>query len=275
MHPDAAMYRALELRKLQLSKAKLKASSGTSALLSGFAMVAMVEIDIKDKKEGSSEDAIPPGLLVAFSMCTTLLVAVHLLALLLSTCLLPHVEAACNAYLAEQSLPGTNGGASPWDEPAAGVGAAPAGHKAAQAFHRDASLQSLQAAATAADMPARPDRPHHPAGLPLPRLHRYVEVAWLLSTAVGTVLFLLELGLICWVKFLPLNNAGGIMAASAAMCVTLLALCAFVFVAVRFYLTLVGHTAERHLRDIKALDRMHEELSCDPSMMGLQGQMNV
>ncbi|MFH4982310.1 hypothetical protein AB6A40_009019 [Gnathostoma spinigerum] len=122
----------LEKYRYDLSRAQLKASSRTSALLAGFAMVALVELQY--------EATTPPYLLITLGVVTTLLVSVHLLALMMSTCILPYIEA--------------NG--------------------------------------------CTQDSPHN-------RLKFYIDLSWLFSTCIGLVLFLIEIGVIFFVKFIAVN----------------------------------------------------------------------
>lgn len=199
---------ALSWRQLYLSRAKLKATSRTSALLSGFAMVAMVEVQLEDDHE------YPPGLLIAFSACTTVLVAVHLFALMISTCILPNLEAVSNVH----------------------------------------NLNSIK------------ESPHE-------RMHRHIELAWAFSTVIGTLLFLAEVVLLCWVKFLPLKNKNkhpppkenateslGISQGEAAAIASTLIMVPFALVfivfAVHFYRSLVSHKTERQHQELEVLAKI-------------------
>ncbi|XP_059484701.1 calcium release-activated calcium channel protein 1 isoform X2 [Neocloeon triangulifer] len=184
----------LSWRKLQLSRAKLKASSKTSALLSGFAMVAMVEVQLNEKTQ------VPNGMLIAFAVCTTLLVAVHLLALMISTCILPNVEAICNVH--------------------------------------NANLVN--------------ESPHE-------RLHWYIEAAWASSTLLGLLLFLIEIAILCWVKFYDYS----VEAAWSACIVLIPVVFLFLVFALHFYRSLMTHKYEvsaSGIRELEALkQRMDEE----------------
>ncbi|XP_072744378.1 calcium release-activated calcium channel protein 1 isoform X2 [Anoplolepis gracilipes] len=181
----------LSWRKLQLSRAKLKASSKTSALLSGFAMVAMVEVQL------NSPTDVPPQMLIAFAVCTTLLVAVHMLALMISTCILPNIEAVCNLH----------------------------------------SISLVH------------ESPHE-------RLHWYIEVAWVFSTLLGLLLFLLEITILCWVKFYDFSQ----VAAWSACIVLIPALIIFLAFAIHFYRSLVAHKYEVTVSGIRELELLKEQI---------------
>lgn len=45
---------------------------------------------------------VPEPLLITFAVCTVLLIAVHMLALMISTCILPNVEAVANLHYQTQ-----------------------------------------------------------------------------------------------------------------------------------------------------------------------------
>ncbi|XP_027886226.1 protein orai-2 [Xiphophorus couchianus] len=218
---------ALSWRKLYLSRAKLKASSRTSALLSGFAMVAMVEVELDLKY------SYPRELLISFAVCTTVLVAVHLFALLISTCILPNVEAVSNIH----------------------------------------NLNSVS------------ESPHE-------RMHHYIELAWGFSTALGILLFLAEVVLLCWIKFLPVDRgskddakecpasptspsptsssapASGWQAALASTIIMVPVGIIFLIFTIHFYRSLVGHKTERHHQEIEELHKIKVQL--DGQERGLQ-----
>lgn len=170
----------------------------------------------------------PRELLIAFSVCTTVLVAVHLFALLISTCILPNVEAVSNIH----------------------------------------NLNSVS------------ESPHE-------RMHHYIELAWGFSTALGILLFLAEVVLLCWIKFLPVDSIetkkatvcsttttatpaahSGWQAALASTIIMVPVGVIFVVFTIHFYRSLVRHKTERHHQEIEELHKIKVQL--DGHERGLQ-----
>ncbi|OBS70657.1 hypothetical protein A6R68_00800 [Neotoma lepida] len=165
--------------------------------------VAMVEVQLETKYQ------YPQPLLIAFSACTTVLVAVHLFALLISTCILPNVEAVSNIH----------------------------------------NLNSIS------------ESPHE-------RMHPYIELAWGFSTVLGILLFLAEVVLLCWIKFLPVDDRGqpdseshtGWQAALVSTIIMVPVGLIFVVFTIHFYRSLVRHKTERHNREIEELHKLKVQL---------------
>lgn len=177
----------------------------------------MVEVQLEMQYE------YPRVLLIAFSVCTTVLVAVHLFALLISTCILPNVEAVSNIH----------------------------------------NLNSVS------------ESPHE-------RMHHYIELAWGFSTALGILLFLAEVVLLCWIKFLPVDapkrncttskpppkHNSGWEAALASTIIMVPVGIIFVIFTIHFYRSLVRHKTERHCKEIEELHKIKVQL--DGHERGLQ-----
>lgn len=185
----------------------------------------MVEVELE------TQYSYPRVLLIAFSVCTTVLVAVHLFALLISTCILPNVEAVSNIH----------------------------------------NLNSVS------------ESPHE-------RMHHYIELAWGFSTALGILLFLAEVVLLCWIKFLPVDSRNfkkgttcsnttpnpttaspqdsGWQAALASTIIMVPVGVIFLVFTIHFYRSLVRHKTERHHQEIEELHKIKVQL--DGHERGLQ-----
>lgn len=193
---------------------------------------------------------IPESVLILYSLVTCLLVGVHMLALMISTCILPQIEASSfeqadfeaqnmsrNDFLnntnimPDTSHPNTN---------------------------RNFSNNNYLTPAKGANNDRRAGQsPHGFHGLdpsfifPYDKFHRSIELAWISSTVLGIFLFLVEIGLVCYIKFYPIS----FMAAVTGAIVMVPILILFVLFTVTFYKRLAGYKLNMTQQFLNQVDR--------------------
>ena len=241
---------------------------------------------------------IPESVLIVYAVVTCLLVGVHMLALMISTCILPQIEASSfehhielqhkhsqpashhhhhqraslnkqqplhtqattpplqqqqqqqqqhqsiplhhqhshDSNLLSPPLPGS-GMAS--NTRASSASSAPPSfnnqhsahqhhhyHQYQQQHHGGGGRGMLYGAAAAAAATVV-----YPLVFPYNQFHRFIELAWLSSTVLGIFLFLVEIGLVCYIKFYPISH----FAALAGAIVMLPILVLFILFTITFY----------------------------------------
>jgi calcium release-activated calcium channel protein 1 len=207
------------LHNLFYRKSKLESVNETSALLSGFAIVslhhrknrcllilsqvAIVELSLDAYISRNAGET----LLICYAIVSCLLVGVHLLALLMSMCILPELKSAIR--------------------------------------HSDTWINNENKK-------------------PLSSLNIYIEIAWLVSTGLGLFLFILELGLILWIKMSGFSQTAAI-AALVTLCIVG---CPFILFAVGFYILIARTKVYLHQTDLETIERgaIARGLFPDPSM---------
>ena len=352
---------SIEFYRLKLSKSKLKAVTRTSALLSGFAMVAMVELNLdynsfiqSDSIESShahvdrtpsppppqpqhsyfnssfADDGanqtstlmsatemtkvnamnkylLPESIMIIYSIVTCLLVGVHMLALMISTCILPQIEASSFDFDIEQQIlhrneqisflnqnnrgkksfspiesqgnfelgevaANENGNANDTDDETSVIKTARS--KVGFKYQKSTSIgepllnQSSSRKSTNL-MPVNSTctinsannintttntiqlNEGGPLVFPYRQFHRFIELAWISSTVFGIFLFIVEIGLVCYIKFYPIS----FIAAISGTVVMLPILILFVSFTLTFYKRLAVFKVDLTKKYLDQVDR--------------------
>lgn len=183
----------------------------------------MVELQVNSAPSSTTQQ-VPGWLLITFTVCTTLLVSVHMLALMISTCILPNVdEIAEMKGIVAVSVPRLS-----------------MINLTGIIFHSQVT-----------------ESPHI-------KMRIYIETAWAFSTVFGIFLFLIELAILCWVKFWDIGYTDNKSGQKAALVATMLLIpigILFIGFAIHFYRSLVSHKFERSDKNLHDLEFIMEQLS--------------
>jgi calcium release-activated calcium channel protein 1 len=86
---------------------------------------------------------------------------------------------------------------------------------------------------------------------PLSSLNVYIEIAWVVSTGLGLFLFLIELGIIIWIKVSGFSR----LAAISALVTLCLVGFPFILFAVGFYIRVTRAKVRLHQTDLDKIER--------------------